>query len=76
MDEGHYRILAERAEAIYHPKIHLFLDFFGKGYLDVADPYYGGFEGFESMFQIISEAMDIEKIRQFLKNQWKKIDFI
>ena len=46
MDRGHVTHLKRIAPPEYHPKIHLFLDFSGAGEADVADPYYGGFEGF------------------------------
>ena len=54
MDKGHVIHLKRIAPLEYHHKIHLFLDFTGAGQADVADPYYGEFEGFEAMFRVIN----------------------
>ncbi len=62
MDNGHLRHLQAMADPVYHPKIHLFLDYAGQGTLDVADPYYGSFSDFEDMYRVIDRAMEtIEK---------------
>ncbi len=62
MDNGHLRHLQAMADPVYHPKIHLFLDYAEQGRLDVADPYYGDFSDFEEMYRVIDKAMEtIEK---------------
>lgn len=56
MDEGHVRHLKNISSGDYHHKIHLFMDYAGQGAIDVPDPYYGGFEGFEEIFEMIERA--------------------
>lgn len=56
MDAGHVRALRTRASAAHRAKVHLMRNYdapenHGR---DVEDPYYGGPEGFEAMFQVLS----------------------
>jgi protein-tyrosine phosphatase len=58
MDAGHVRALKRLGAPQYHHKIHLFLEFAGIGASDVPDPYFGGFDGFEHIYQMIDGATD------------------
>jgi protein-tyrosine phosphatase len=56
MDQGHFRSLSSRAPEPYRAKVHLMRNYdapenHGR---DVEDPYYGGPEGFEAMFEVLS----------------------
>jgi protein-tyrosine phosphatase len=56
MDQGHFQVLRGRAPDKHRAKVHLMRDYdapenHGR---DVEDPYYGGAEGFEAMFQVLS----------------------
>jgi low molecular weight protein-tyrosine phosphatase len=55
MDRGHLRELRERAPKAERDKIRLMRDFDepGRG-ADVPDPYYGGEDGFENIFTMLS----------------------
>ena len=39
-------------------RVHLFLDYAGKGIADVPDPYYVGPEGFEKVFRLIDDGCE------------------
>jgi len=56
MDNGHLRHLQAMANPMYHHKVHLFLDYAEQVQDDVADPYYGDFEGFIEMYRVIDKA--------------------
>jgi protein-tyrosine phosphatase len=56
MDRGHFKALKARAPQAQKDKVQLMRDYdvpenHGK---DVADPYYGGAAGFESMYQVLA----------------------
>jgi protein-tyrosine phosphatase len=56
MDRLNHVTLVDQADAEYHDKIRLFLDF-GPGTEDeVPDPYYGGAAGFERVLDLVEEA--------------------
>lgn len=57
MDESNLRDVRSIADKNHHPKIDLLLNvsFSGKN-LPVPDPYYGGDEGFEEVFQLVYAA--------------------
>lgn len=56
MDRGHYRTLRARAPREHREKVQLMRDYDRPEHhgQDVPDPYYGGPEGFESMFEMLS----------------------
>ena len=54
MDRGHLRELTARSPAAHRHKIELMRSYDGGDDPDVADPYYGGIEGFERMFQVLA----------------------
>jgi protein-tyrosine phosphatase len=57
MDRGHRRELMSRAGAGRSATIRLMREFDpGAGEHDVADPYYGGEEGFENMYLVLEPA--------------------
>ena len=54
MDRGHQRELSARSPAAHRHKIRLMRSYDQAGAdPDVADPYYGGMEGFERMFEVL-----------------------
>ncbi len=57
MDEANYADLINMALPEHHPKIKMFLDF-SKDFSEreVPDPYYGGEQGFERVFDMVSSA--------------------
>lgn len=58
MDRSNVATLHSRAPATAAHKVHLFLDYAGIGRLDVPDPYYGGDDGFETVYRMLQEASD------------------
>jgi len=57
MDSDNYAILVEACPDKYKDKIKLFLDFApGRSERDVPDPYYGGQNGFEHVFDLVEDA--------------------
>lgn len=54
MDRGHVRELTARSPESHRHKIRLMRSYDGGENPDVADPYYGGIDGFERMFQVLS----------------------
>lgn len=58
MDAGHVRHLKKMSPPEFHHRIHLYLEYTGAGVADVPDPYYGGFEGFEEVYDMINQASD------------------
>ncbi|MEO8499338.1 MAG: low molecular weight protein-tyrosine-phosphatase [Vicinamibacteria bacterium] len=57
MDRGHRRELVSRAGAGRSPTIRLMREFDpDAGDQDVADPYYGGEDGFENMYSVLMPA--------------------
>lgn len=60
MDAGHKLILERVAPKVHHPKIVMF------DVCDVADPYYGGEQGFEDVLE------QIEKASMYWIEQFKK----
>lgn len=59
MDQDNLADLLEKADPIYHDRIHLFLNY-SSGHVgaDVPDPYYGGKTGFERVLDLIEQAAD------------------
>lgn len=59
MDESNYADLMDLALPEHKPKIHLFLDF-APNYTEreVPDPYYGGAEGFNHVFDLVTDASE------------------
>ncbi|MEX0273238.1 MAG: low molecular weight protein-tyrosine-phosphatase [Flavobacteriaceae bacterium] len=65
MDKNNYRdILALATHQDHRDKVKLLLDGTMDGEEEVPDPYYGGVEGFEKVFQLIDGACDriVEKL--------------
>ena len=56
MDRLNHVTLADQADADYHDKIHLFLEFASWPEDDVPDPYYGGAKGFERVLDLVEDA--------------------
>jgi len=56
MDRLNHITLVDRAEAEYHDKIKLFLDFSSADEDEVPDPYYGGAAGFERVLDLVEDA--------------------
>jgi len=57
MDQGHVAHLKRISPPEFYSKIHLFMDFAGADMVDVPDPYYGGFEGFQDIFGMIDGTL-------------------
>ena len=58
LDRGHREALRRLAPPALHPRIRLLLDFLpGAAGADVPDPYYGGPDGFERVFDLIDTAV-------------------
>ena len=56
MDRDNRSLLVDQADAEYHDKIRLFLEF-GSGHEDeVPDPYFGGAAGFERVLDLVEDA--------------------
>lgn len=66
MDRGHFKSMKLLAPKEYQNKIHLFLEFaeINNGTGEVKDPYYGGVEGFNQVFDLIEDGVKniLEKI--------------
>ena len=62
MDKGHFKSMKLLSPKEYQDKIHMFLEFaeINKGSGEVKDPYYGGVEGFNQVFDLINDG--VEKI--------------
>ncbi len=58
MDRSNVHTLRERAPAGAADRVHLFLDYAGGRMIDIPDPYYGGDDGFASVYQTIREASE------------------
>jgi len=59
MDESKYARVMEACPKLYTYKIRYFLDFIPDlDTNDVPDPYYGGYNGFERVLDLIEEAVD------------------
>lgn len=56
MDRDNHRLLVDQADADYHERISLFLDFADIAESEVPDPYYGGSAGFERVLDLVEEA--------------------
>lgn len=60
MDRQNYRDALKIVDKKYHQKIYLFRNFDTiSDSLDVPDPYYGGSEGFENVYQIVKRNCQI-----------------
>lgn len=57
MDEDNHRALSELCPPGYETKLRLFMDYAPHlEYREVPDPYYGGANGFEAVFDMVDEA--------------------
>lgn len=56
MDKDNLAMLRDQADAAYHDKIRLFLEFSSARETEVPDPYYGGAAGFERVLDLVEEA--------------------
>jgi protein-tyrosine phosphatase len=57
MDADNYRMLIATSPIEHHHKISLFLDYASqRSEQDVPDPYYGGANGFEHVFDLVEDA--------------------
>lgn len=57
MDSDNYQLLTDASPSEYHHKIKRFLDYaLGQEESDVPDPYFGGQNGFEHVFDLVEEA--------------------
>jgi protein-tyrosine phosphatase len=56
MDQLNQVTLVDQADAEYHDKIRLFLEYSSGDDGDVPDPYYGGSAGFEHVLDLVEEA--------------------
>lgn len=57
MDSDNYAILVDACPTQYRDKIRLFLDFAPERHeRDVPDPYYGGQNGFDHVFDLVEDA--------------------
>ena len=59
MDNSNLANLHGMSPSQYHDKIKLFLDFANADDKEVPDPYYGGEEGFENVYQMLDKACDV-----------------
>lgn len=73
MDRGHYDILTRQCPPAHSAKVRLFLEESGlsnEAGFDVPDPYYGGLEGFESVYTLIERGVaGIVERHNCLKNK-------
>ncbi|MGB5555797.1 MAG: low molecular weight protein-tyrosine-phosphatase [Flavobacteriaceae bacterium] len=58
MDKSNYASLLKMADLEQTSKVKLLLDEVAIGISEVPDPYYGGNEGFENVYQMISAACE------------------
>lgn len=54
MDRGHQRVLTAQSPARHRHRIETMRSYDVGGDPDVADPYYGGLEGFERMYEVLA----------------------
>ncbi len=75
MDSGHFDLLERQCPPEHKGKIRLFLAESGlsdEAGFDVPDPYYGGLEGFESVYSLIERGVDaLMALYNPLKNKEK-----
>ena len=58
MDRTNVADLKAMAPPGHAERVHLFLDFAGDGGTEVPDPYFGGSEGFASVYRMVREASE------------------
>ncbi|KAJ3091497.1 Low molecular weight phosphotyrosine protein phosphatase 1 [Quaeritorhiza haematococci] len=58
MDKSNLSDLQSRKPSACRAKIQLFGDFDAQGERIIADPYYGGFDGFEKNFQQVTRCSE------------------
>ena len=64
MDQSNYQDVLELAEEDEHyNKVRLLLEEIGPGPSEVPDPYYGGDQGFEYVFELIDQACEALVLR-------------
>ncbi|WP_322987810.1 low molecular weight protein-tyrosine-phosphatase [Hoeflea sp.] len=56
MDRANEATLLARAPAARHERIHLFLEYAVASPADIPDPYYGGVDGFEDVYQLLRDG--------------------
>jgi len=57
MDDDNYQLLIDASPSEYHHKIKLFLEFaLNREENNVPDPYFGGQNGFEHVFDLVEDA--------------------
>jgi protein-tyrosine phosphatase len=59
MDRDNLDVLQRRANARYHDRIKLVMEFAPEAYTrEVPDPYYGGAKGFEEVLDLLEQAAE------------------
>lgn len=58
MDRSNLNDILALAPQEHSSKVHLLLDYAGKGEADVPDPWYGDESDFEAVYQLLNEALD------------------
>lgn len=56
--KNHHDVMALATSPEERKKVHLLLEYAGKGPIEVPDPYYGGRDGFQKVFDMIDEACE------------------
>lgn len=72
MDRANQTELKARATGDRHDRIHLFMDFALGEARDVPDPYYGGADGFETVYRMLRTAS--EALAEKLAVPWDGLD--
>lgn len=73
MDKNNYRDILQVAPRTYSAKVYVFLEYAGVvGDTTVPDPYYGGIEGFEEVFELL-ESNCSPIIERILKEYGEQI---
>ncbi|MCG9723067.1 low molecular weight protein-tyrosine-phosphatase [Shewanella sp. Isolate7] len=57
-DRANLRELRARCPAQHQSKLALMLSFLGEGEREVPDPYYGGYEGFEQVLDLLQQSCE------------------
>lgn len=57
MDQGHISHMKNISHPDFHSKIALIMDYVGFGEQDVPDPYYGGIEGFQEVYDMLDRGL-------------------
>lgn len=70
MDKSNFTNILSLADGLEATKVKLLLNEVDLGFSEVPDPYYGGPDGFENVFQMIDHAC--EAVAKRLMEPWKK----